>query len=84
MSIPKSQRTCLGISNIAHFACIYPNPAKKCFARVFSAFFYLKIHWIHTELWVDLAPWGWRPLLRLDYFIYGRLEKVKQILLHDD
>ena len=39
------QRTCLGMSNIASFARIYPNPAKKCLAKVLSAFFYSKIYW---------------------------------------
>jgi hypothetical protein len=33
------------MSNIDHFARIYPHPAKKCLARVLSAFFYPQIYW---------------------------------------
>ena len=33
------------MSNIAHFARIYPNRAKKSLARVLSAFFYPQIYW---------------------------------------
>jgi hypothetical protein len=32
------------MSNIARFARIYPNPSKKCLARVLSAFFYPQIY----------------------------------------